>query len=88
MTEMVVTVMLPKAKAADLSQAGMVTEAAWADIDGDKIKDLIIVGDWEAPKIYKNSGESLQKELQAIWIPSMELGIPSELPILTMINCT
>ena len=50
-----------QAKAADLSQAGMVTEAAWADIDGDKIKDLIIVGDWEAPKIYKNSGESLQR---------------------------
>ena len=29
-----------------LKNIGMVTDAVWADIDGDKQKDLIVVGDW------------------------------------------
>jgi hypothetical protein len=33
--------------------AGLVTGAVWADIDGDKQKELIIVGEWMAPKIFK-----------------------------------
>ena len=48
-------------KAPDLSRAGMITDAAWADMDNDQIKDLIVVGDWEAPKIYRNSGGSLEQ---------------------------
>ncbi|WP_345003896.1 VCBS repeat-containing protein [Snuella lapsa] len=32
---------------------GMVTDAQWADIDGDKIKDLIVVGEWMAIKVLK-----------------------------------
>ncbi len=45
----------------DLKDAGMVTDAAWADIDGDNIKDLITVSDWGTPKVYKNSGRRLSK---------------------------
>ncbi len=37
-----------------LSGAGMITDAAWADVDGDDDKDLIIVGDWMAVQIFKN----------------------------------
>ncbi|HET8735945.1 MAG TPA: VCBS repeat-containing protein [Pricia sp.] len=46
-------------KAIDLNQAGMITDATWADMDGDKVKDLVVVGDWEAPKIFKNTLKSL-----------------------------
>jgi enediyne biosynthesis protein E4 len=42
---------------ADMSKgifdAGMITGAAWADMDGDKKKELIITGEWMAPKIFK-----------------------------------
>ena len=45
----------------DTKQAGMVTDALWIDIDGDKKKDLITVADWGKPIIYKNSGKRLSK---------------------------
>ena len=45
----------------DLKDAGMVTHATWADIDGDQKKELITVSDWGVPIIYKNSGRRLSK---------------------------
>ena len=45
----------------DLKNAGMITNAVWADIDGDDIKDLICVSDWGSPIIFKNSGRRLTK---------------------------
>lgn len=45
----------------DLKNAGMVTDAKWIDIDGDKIIDLLTVSDWGAPMILKNSGKRLSK---------------------------
>jgi len=36
----------------DIAGIGMVTGAAWADITGDSAKELIIVGDWLAPRIF------------------------------------
>lgn len=38
--------------------AGMVTGAAWADMDGDKKNELVVVGDWMAPVIFKYSGNA------------------------------
>jgi hypothetical protein len=37
---------------AQLSPAGMVTAAVWADVTGDQNKELIITGEWMAPKIF------------------------------------
>jgi enediyne biosynthesis protein E4 len=43
-----------------LKSSGMVTDAAWIDINGDKIPDLITVGEWEPVKIYLNKNGKLQ----------------------------
>ena len=45
----------------DLKDAGMVTNAVWADMDGDKKQDLVTVSEWGTPKIYRNSGRRLSK---------------------------
>ncbi len=45
----------------DLKDAGMVTSAVWADMDGDEKKDLVTVSEWGTPKIYRNSGRRLAK---------------------------
>ncbi len=45
----------------DLRNAGMITDAAWADMDGDGRKDLVTVSEWGTPKIFRNSGRRLSK---------------------------
>ncbi len=47
--------------APDLLKLGMVTDAAWADIDGDNKKELIVVGDWMPVTIFKYINGRLQK---------------------------
>ena len=46
-------------KAFKLNEVGMITDAIWEDIDNDNKKDLIIVGDWMAPILFKNTGRRL-----------------------------
>ncbi|MBP6425768.1 MAG: VCBS repeat-containing protein, partial [Flavobacterium sp.] len=46
-------------KAFKLNATGMITDAVWEDMDSDGKKDLIIVGDWLAPQIFKNTGRRL-----------------------------
>ena len=43
-----------------LANVGMVTDASWTDIDSDGYKDLIVVGDWMAIKIFKNNSGIFQ----------------------------
>ncbi|MEZ2413371.1 VCBS repeat-containing protein [Muriicola sp. E247] len=45
----------------DLKDAGMVTNAIWADMDGDSRKDLVTVSEWGTPRIFRNSGRRLAK---------------------------
>lgn len=45
----------------DLKDTGMMTDALWADIDGDGKKDLVTVSEWGRPNIYKNSGRRMGK---------------------------
>lgn len=43
-----------------VKNVGMVTDALWLDIDNDKLKDLLIVGEWMPITIFKNTGKQLQ----------------------------
>ncbi len=45
----------------DLKDAGMVTDAIWADIDGDGISDLVTTAEWGAVNVLKNDGKRLSK---------------------------
>ncbi|MEM8847070.1 MAG: VCBS repeat-containing protein [Bacteroidota bacterium] len=49
-------------KAFHLKNVGMVTDALWADYDGDSKKDLIITTDWGSVKVFKNNGRRLSPQ--------------------------
>ncbi len=42
-----------------LNTAGMVTDAVWADINGDSKKELIVVGEYSSPKIFSITGNNI-----------------------------
>lgn len=46
----------------DLADIGMITDASWADIDGDSDQDLVVVGDWIPIQIFKNEDGSLVRQ--------------------------
>jgi hypothetical protein len=48
-----------QALAPDLREAGMLTEAIWADFDRDGDQDLTVVGDWMPIKSFENRGGKL-----------------------------
>ena len=47
-----------------LSSVGMVKDAAWVDVNNDKIKDLIIVGEWMPVKVFINKKNGLEDASQ------------------------
>ena len=42
--------------APQLARVGMVTDAVWRDVDGDRRKDLVVVGEWMPIAIFHNAG--------------------------------
>ncbi|GAB3891137.1 VCBS repeat-containing protein [Spirosoma agri] len=48
-------------RATGLRKAGMITDAVWADYDGDKDPDLIVAGDWMPLKIFINDKGKLSE---------------------------
>ncbi|MGH2643613.1 MAG: FG-GAP repeat domain-containing protein, partial [Chitinophagaceae bacterium] len=47
-----------------LQNIGMVTDACWADVEGDGKPDLIVVGEWMPITIFKNLGNRLEKWIE------------------------
>ena len=43
-----------------LRRVGLVTDAAWADTDGDARPDLVVVGEWMPVTIFRNTGTTLE----------------------------
>jgi hypothetical protein len=50
-----------KEKSVGLAQVGMVTDAVWYDINGDKQKDLIVCGEWMGIEVFLNTDGKLEK---------------------------
>ena len=50
---------ITESKAYKFKDLGMVTDAAWHDLDNDGSEELIVVGQWMAPVVFKNSGRRL-----------------------------
>ena len=48
---------IAKSRNPDIANIGMVTSAVWADVTGDKKKELIIVGEWMTPRIFSFDGD-------------------------------
>lgn len=59
-----------KRSLADVEQLGMVTGAAWADLNGDNYPELIVVGDWAPVRVFENKrGKLSQNPALAIKSP-------------------
>ena len=48
----------------ELWKIGMVTGAVWSDVSGDQHKELIIVGEWMAPRIFSYKGKRFEEQEQ------------------------
>ncbi|GAB3891141.1 VCBS repeat-containing protein [Spirosoma agri] len=48
----------------DVDQLGMVTSATWADLNGDRYPELIVVGDWEPIRIFENKHGKLSQNAE------------------------
>ena len=50
---------MAKSKNPDISSIGMVTCAEWADVVGDRKKELIIAGEYMSPRIFSRTMETI-----------------------------
>ena len=52
-------------KASDLTRVGMVTDAVWADVNGDHTPDLIVVGEWMPIKVFMSNQGRLTDQTES-----------------------
>lgn len=50
-----------KAGAEVIELKGMITDACWVDLDNNGFKDLMVVGEWMAPRLFMNSNGQLKE---------------------------
>lgn len=55
--------------APELQRVGMVTDAAWQDVDGDGRADLVVVGEWMPISVFRNAGGG---RLVPLAVPGLE----------------
>ncbi|MGC6427540.1 MAG: FG-GAP repeat domain-containing protein, partial [Akkermansiaceae bacterium] len=46
-------------------QLGMVTDAIWKDVNGDKSPDLIVISEWGSPRLFLNDKGSLSEKMDS-----------------------
>lgn len=59
----------------ELKEVGMVTDAVWTDFNQDGWTDLVVIGEWMAPKFFQNqrgvlvdkSTEYIEEKLNGLW---------------------
>jgi hypothetical protein len=51
--------------APQLQHIGMVTDAAWHDLDGDNSKELVLVGEWMPVSVFKNVNAKLSDDTRS-----------------------
>ncbi|WP_290798899.1 VCBS repeat-containing protein [Flavihumibacter sp. UBA7668] len=59
--------------APELEQAGMITDAVWADLNGDSQNELIVVGEWMPILVYEKQNGLLKNRTTA-FLPKEEAG--------------
>lgn len=40
----------------DLAFVGMITDAAWVNVEGNEVPELVVIGEWMAPRIFSYNG--------------------------------
>jgi hypothetical protein len=55
-----------------LATAGMVTDATWADVNGDGAPDLITVGEWSTPRLFLNRDGKLVEQTREAGLGPLE----------------
>ncbi len=57
---------------AELSNAGMISDAAFTDYDGDNDLDLLVVGEWIPPTFYKNHNGDFTRDTEITGLDKTE----------------
>lgn len=52
--------------------AGMTSSAIWADVDGDKDQDLVVVGEWMSPRVWRNTRGKFTEATQELGLDSLQ----------------